>query len=56
MGKRGTEKLKGFNAATWIFAMKNKLVWRDQNDITTNGENINLIKKMIQLKLVCRCG
>jgi len=41
-------KIKGFNASTWIFTMKNKAAWTDniQTDITSKGESIKLNYKL----------
>lgn len=36
MGRSGAAgKLPGFNAAAWIFNMKNRFLWRDRQDIIT---------------------
>lgn len=33
-------QLKGFNPAAWIFITKNKLGWRDKQDVTTNDKDL----------------
>ena len=36
MGRSGAAgKLPGFNAAAWIFNMKNRFMWRDRQDVVT---------------------
>ena len=38
-----TGRIPGFNPTTWIFITKNKLGWRDKQDITTNDDKISTV-------------
>ena len=46
-----TGKLKGFNAAVWIFTMKNKFKWRDSHEITSDPDNPVAIIPSVIFKL-----
>jgi len=47
LGRAGAAgKLKNFNAATWIFNMKNRFLWRDRQDITSGDSPIRQVFKI----------
>jgi hypothetical protein len=35
-------KIKGFNPTTWIFVTKNRLGWRDKQDLTSANEGMQI--------------
>lgn len=50
MGRAGAAgKIKNFNAAVWIFSMKNRFKWHDKHEITeTLNINVTQTKKTVE--------
>ena len=53
VGRRGIiGNIKGFNAAAWIFLMKNKFQWTDRHDVTTEIGNIGTDDNILRVEFV----
>jgi transposase len=43
LGVEGTTEGNHFNALSWKFNMQNRFGWKDKQDVTTDGEKIQVI-------------